>query len=113
MCHHAGLLAGMVVPLNAQDKHYHNPRRRCMQRLRGNWPNLTRRAKPDHNKAGVQVVQAARRQEVSPVETPLSPLEFMRRSRRLYPNREAVVDGDLRLTYEQFCDRCDRWSSAL
>jgi fatty-acyl-CoA synthase len=37
----------------------------------------------------------------------------MRRSRRLYPNREAVVDGDLRLTYEQFFARCDRWSSAL
>src|SRR5205814_4096115 len=27
--------------------------------------------------------------------------------------REAVVDGDLRLSYEQFFDRCDRWSSAL
>ena len=27
--------------------------------------------------------------------------------------REAVVDGDLRLTYEQFFDRCDRWSAAL
>jgi fatty-acyl-CoA synthase len=37
----------------------------------------------------------------------------MRRSRRLYPTREAVVDGDLRLTYEQFFDRCDRWSTAL
>ncbi len=24
-----------------------------------------------------------------------------------------MVDGDLRLTYEQFLDRCDRWSSAL
>jgi fatty-acyl-CoA synthase len=24
-----------------------------------------------------------------------------------------VVDGDLRLSYEQFFDRCDRWSSAL
>ena len=45
--------------------------------------------------------------------TPLTPLEFMRRSRRLYPNQEAVVDGDLRLTYAQFFDRCDRWSAAL
>src|SRR5262249_51825187 len=27
--------------------------------------------------------------------------------------REAVVDGDLRLTYEDFFGRCDRWSSAL
>jgi fatty-acyl-CoA synthase len=47
------------------------------------------------------------------MESPLTPLEFMRRSRRLYPNREAVVDGDLRLTYEQFFARCDRWSSVL
>src|SRR5438270_352432 len=47
------------------------------------------------------------------METPLTPLEFMRRTRRLYRDREAVVDGDLRLTYEQFFDRCDRWSSAL
>ncbi|HET7037135.1 MAG TPA: long-chain-fatty-acid--CoA ligase [Thermomicrobiaceae bacterium] len=47
------------------------------------------------------------------METPLTPLEFMRRSRALYPEREAVVDGDLRLTYAQFFDRCDRWSSAL
>jgi fatty-acyl-CoA synthase len=47
------------------------------------------------------------------METPLTPLEFMRRTRRLHPQREGVVDGDLRLTYEQVFDRCDRWSSAL
>ena len=47
------------------------------------------------------------------METPLTPLEFLRRTRRLYPEREAVVDGDLRLTYEQFLDRCDRWSATL
>jgi fatty-acyl-CoA synthase len=47
------------------------------------------------------------------MEVPLSPLEFMRRSRRLYADREAVVDGDLRLTYREFFARCDRWSSAL
>src|SRR5512132_1719976 len=47
------------------------------------------------------------------METPLTPLEFARRSRKLYPEREAVVDGDLRLSYEQFFDRCDRWSAAL
>src|SRR3954454_22380262 len=47
------------------------------------------------------------------METPLTPLEFVRRARVLYPNREAVVDGDLRLTYAQFFERCDRWSSAL
>jgi fatty-acyl-CoA synthase len=47
------------------------------------------------------------------VETPLTPLEFARRARKLYGDREAVVDGDLRMTYEQFLDRCDRWSAAL
>jgi fatty-acyl-CoA synthase len=47
------------------------------------------------------------------METPLSPLELMRRTRRLYPHHEAVVDGDLRLSYEQFFARCDRWSAAL
>jgi fatty-acyl-CoA synthase len=44
---------------------------------------------------------------------PLTPLEFARRTRALYPDREAVVDGGLRLTYSQFFDRCDRWSAAL
>src|SRR4029079_14372606 len=47
------------------------------------------------------------------MELPLSPLEFARRSRKLYAEREAVVDGDLRLTYAQFFERCDRYSSAL
>jgi fatty-acyl-CoA synthase len=47
------------------------------------------------------------------METPLTPLEFARRARRLYPDREAVVDGDLRLTYAQFFARCERWSAAL
>jgi fatty-acyl-CoA synthase len=47
------------------------------------------------------------------MEIALSPLEFARRARRLYPDREAVVDNDLRLTYAQFFDRCDRWSVAL
>src|SRR6202165_4344479 len=47
------------------------------------------------------------------MEVPLTPLEFARRARKLYRGREAVVDGDLRLTYEQFLDRCDRWSTAL
>jgi acyl-CoA synthetase (AMP-forming)/AMP-acid ligase II len=47
------------------------------------------------------------------METSLSPLEFARRARRLYPEREAIVDGALRLTYEEFFRRCDRWSEAL
>ncbi|HEY1915992.1 MAG TPA: AMP-binding protein, partial [Streptosporangiaceae bacterium] len=47
------------------------------------------------------------------MESPITPVEFARRTRRLHGQREAVVDGDLRLTYEQFFDRCDRWSAAL
>jgi fatty-acyl-CoA synthase len=47
------------------------------------------------------------------MEVPLTPLEFARRTRALYADREALVDGDLRLTYEQFFQRCDRWSAAL
>src|SRR5262252_2265079 len=49
----------------------------------------------------------------SDMETPLTPLEFARRTRALYNGREALIDGDLRLTYEQFFERCDRWSAAL
>jgi fatty-acyl-CoA synthase len=47
------------------------------------------------------------------METPLTPLDFARRARKLYPEREAVVDGTLRLTYAQFFLRADRWSSSL
>ena len=47
------------------------------------------------------------------METPLTPLDFMRRTRKLYSDREGVVDGSGRWTYGEFFDRCDRWSSAL
>ncbi len=47
------------------------------------------------------------------METPLTPLEFGRRARKLYPERVAVIDGDSRWTYAQFLDRCDYWSSVL
>ena len=47
------------------------------------------------------------------MECALTPLEFARRTRRLYANREAVIDGPNRWTYEEFFERCDCWSSAL
>src|SRR6202047_1235818 len=47
------------------------------------------------------------------METPLTPLEFARRARKLHGRREAVVDRNLRFTYAQFGERCDRWSDAL
>ena len=43
----------------------------------------------------------------------LTPIEFARRASRLYAKREAVIDGDLRYTYQQFLTRCDRWSASL
>ena len=47
------------------------------------------------------------------MQIPLTPLEFARRARSLYGARDAVVDGDQRWTYNEFLDRCDRWSHAL
>jgi fatty-acyl-CoA synthase len=47
------------------------------------------------------------------MESPLSPVEMARRTRRLYAEREAVVDGAVRLTYREFFERADRWSAAL
>ncbi|MBA3543263.1 MAG: AMP-binding protein, partial [Chthoniobacterales bacterium] len=47
------------------------------------------------------------------METPLTPMNFARRARKLYAEREALVDGSLRLTYREFFERCDRWSAAL
>jgi fatty-acyl-CoA synthase len=47
------------------------------------------------------------------METPLTPLDFARRARKLHGQREAVVDGHLRFTYAQFCDRCDQWTAGL
>src|SRR5437773_709850 len=47
------------------------------------------------------------------METPLTPLEFARRARKLYPDRVAVIDDAARWTYAQFLDRCDRWSAVL
>ncbi len=47
------------------------------------------------------------------MQAPLTPLEFASRARRLYSQREAVVDGKRRFTYNEFFDRCNRWSAVL
>lgn len=47
------------------------------------------------------------------MEVPLTPLDFLRRARKLYADREAVVDGQSRFSYAQFGERVDRWSAAL
>src|SRR5438477_4478265 len=47
------------------------------------------------------------------METALTPLDFLRRARKLHGGREAVVDGHQRFTYAEFGARCDRCSNAL
>ena len=44
---------------------------------------------------------------------PLSPLSYLQRSAGVYPNRVAVVYGDLRQTWAQTYERCKRLASAL
>ncbi len=44
---------------------------------------------------------------------PLSPVSFLLRAARIYPNRVAVIHGDRRITYAQFLDRSRRLASAL
>ena len=44
---------------------------------------------------------------------PLTPLDFLERARRIYAGLEGVVDGDRRLTYGEFADRCHRLAHAL
>lgn len=45
--------------------------------------------------------------------TPLTPLVFLERAAQVYPQRLAIVHGDLRRTWAQTYDRCTRLASAL
>lgn len=47
------------------------------------------------------------------MELPLSPLDLLTRARRLFPDRVGVIDGDVRRTYAEFAERCDRLAAAL
>jgi fatty-acyl-CoA synthase len=47
------------------------------------------------------------------MELPLTPLDLLARARRLFADREGVVDGAERWTYRDFGDRCDRLAHAL
>jgi acyl-CoA synthetase (AMP-forming)/AMP-acid ligase II len=47
------------------------------------------------------------------MELPLTPLAFADRARRVYAGRKAILFETVERTYEQFLDRCDRWSSRL
>ena len=47
------------------------------------------------------------------MELALTPLDLLTRARRLFPDRVGVVDGDVRRTYAEFAERCDRLAAAL
>jgi fatty-acyl-CoA synthase len=44
---------------------------------------------------------------------PLTPLDFLARAARVYPEATAVVEGPRRFTYAQFAERVDRLAAAL
>jgi fatty-acyl-CoA synthase len=47
------------------------------------------------------------------MELPLTPLDFLTRARRLFPDRVGVVEGEQSWTYREFADRCDRHARLL
>jgi fatty-acyl-CoA synthase len=47
------------------------------------------------------------------VELPLTPLDFLARARRLFPDRVGVIDGPVRRTYREYAERCDRLAWVL
>src|SRR5579862_2900082 len=44
---------------------------------------------------------------------PLTPVRFKLHAARVFGRKEGIVCGELRLTYQEFNDRCDRLSDAL
>ncbi len=47
------------------------------------------------------------------MEVPLLINDFLRRAAKLYPTKTAIVDGELRITYREFQQRCNRLGHAL
>lgn len=47
------------------------------------------------------------------MEVPLTPLDFLARARRLFAQREGVIDGDEVWTYAEYAERCDLLALAL
>ena len=43
----------------------------------------------------------------------LTPIRFLERARALYGNKVGIVDSDVRMTYGEYADRCNRLSNAL
>ena len=47
------------------------------------------------------------------METPLTPLAFAARARRIYSDRDATVFEGVTRSYAEFLERIDRWSKRL
>ncbi len=47
------------------------------------------------------------------MEVPLLLNDFLRRAAKLYPNKTAIVDGELRMTYREYAERCNQLGHAL
>ncbi|MCK9520854.1 MAG: AMP-binding protein, partial [Dehalococcoidia bacterium] len=47
------------------------------------------------------------------MEVPLLVNDFLRRAAKLYPNKTAIVDKDLRFTYREYQERCNQLGHAL
>src|SRR5919199_6722584 len=58
-------------------------------------------------------MERSRRMEKKVYRTELTPGSFLRRSAYVFPNKEAVVHGDRRYTYQEFEERVNRLASRL
>ncbi len=47
------------------------------------------------------------------MELPLTPIDFLARARRLFPDRVGVIDGERSWTYAEFATRCDQHARLL
>ncbi len=47
------------------------------------------------------------------MEVPLLLNDFLRRAAKLYPNKTAIVDGNLRMNYREYQERCNQLGHAL
>ncbi len=47
------------------------------------------------------------------MEVPLTPIDFLTRARRIFPDRVGVIDGEQQWTYREFAERCDRQARLL
>src|SRR3972149_577029 len=72
--------------------------------------------KPGRSAMETRISKARRGGDLAPNpanHVPLSPISFLARSADVYPEKTAIIHGDVRCTYAQFAERCRRLASAL